>query len=352
MPPGRHRHVDLARGGSKLNTTMLQTDSITVQQQAAPSVEVVPAATATPVQPVPVRRQPTPYSRRMTHADSAFFNLTEFRRDLLVITPEHAAAELRPSALHAMPADTTYHTVLHTPQTVEEYRAQFHHTAHHEPIVTHEAGWICAIALFATLVVTLARTQSRLLFTTLMTFTLSDYQWKKVMPTLQYQDLWPGRLMYFNFFVVVPVLVFELVEAHGLTADSMLRGPLIYIILLPCTVLFFYLKRQFTRLIAYIFAWGEFEEHFRRSETFGMDIAGVYCLPMMLAFAVVPEAYYPVATALTLCIVAAAYVWRLLNTVKIISLDAGRIFYIILYICAVDLMPVLVAFKAIEKALN
>lgn len=332
---------------------MIQTDSIQSQTPVVQATtDTAHTVVAQPVQPVFVRRPAIIYGSHMSHGDSVFFNLADFTRDKIRITDEHIAAELRPSALHTTPADTTYQLALVPQQTTEEYRTVFRYVPRHEPLISHDSGWICAVAFLGLVLVAIARTQSRLLFSTLVSLTLSDYEWRKVMPTLQFQDLWPSRLLYFNFFVVMSLVLFELAEAYDLTSASLLRGPYLYIALFSATIAFFVLKVILQHIFAFIFSWGNFKEHFMRSEAFAMDIMGIYLLPIVFIFAVAPESVYPIAAALAFAVIAVAYLWRLFNTLKIISLDGVSVFYIILYLCAVELMPLLVAYRAMEIVLK
>jgi hypothetical protein len=110
-------------------------------------------------------------------------------------------------------------------------------------------------------------------------------------------------------------------------------------------IILYSLKSFICRLIGYVFkVQSEFMEYVHNINLFNKNI-GLFLFPVVIAFPYIDENLRPVVIYLGISILAIMVFLRTVRSVQIIMRKGVSLFYLILYLCAIEILPVLLVVK-------
>ncbi|MEE4177617.1 MAG: DUF4271 domain-containing protein [Bacteroides sp.] len=163
-------------------------------------------------------------------------------------------------------------------------------------------------------------------------------------------DETPFWLMFFNYLLMLSLLIYLTIQQLGTgSIPGSLHEGVIFLLVLGLLIVYYPLKRMFTSFLAWVFRTQPTNEAYIKNLFLFNNLAGILILPF-----VVYLAYTPSLTGLYL-------VWGLL---VLLNLGKGfrgaaigfqqpgfSVYYLILYLCAIELAPLLILAKAATNVL-
>lgn len=160
----------------------------------------------------------------------------------------------------------------------------------------------------------------------------------------------PAWLMFINFLIILALLVYQTLLQTGFLENTETLSPLlVFLIIFGLLLLYYPVKSLVTSFFAWVFKTGQANNAYTKNIFLYNNLAGIIILPF-----VIYNAYNPGITGLYLA-------WAFLiiiNMAKIIRgaaigfTQAGfSVYYLILYLCAVELAPLLILAKAASNYL-
>jgi hypothetical protein len=160
----------------------------------------------------------------------------------------------------------------------------------------------------------------------------------------------PAWLMFFNFLIILALLVYQTLLQTGILVSIETLPPLIiFLILFGLLLLYYPAKSLITSFFAWVFKTGQANNAYTKNIFLYNNLAGIIILPI-----VIYNAYNPGTTGLYLA-------WALLVIINIAKMIRGAVigytqagfsaYYLILYLCAIELAPLLILAKAVGNYL-
>ncbi len=199
--------------------------------------------------------------------------------------------------------------------------------------------WLFAFSTLAACVVGLARTLSPMFIGQLLSLIVSNFHWRAVTESLTMQNRVIGRILRLAFYVVSAVLLYEIFIATGHTTALGFSGIELYGFMLVSILIYFVLKYMLHAIIGFTFDIPEQTAHILACKKIATGILAIVCFPFAMIFPFVPENAYSFMITIIVIVVGFVYLWRILQSLKIILVDYLSIIYSFLYLCTVEAMP-------------
>jgi hypothetical protein len=150
--------------------------------------------------------------------------------------------------------------------------------------------------------------------------------------------------LYLIFGLNIGLFIFYLIDFTG--NPQLLPQKFASMLIYTAIVLFVYTVKSGTnRIIGYIFlAQEEFAEYNHNVNIFNKNI-GLFLLPVVIAFPFIHEKLQPVVLYFGIGILIIMFLLRFYRGLQIIIRKGVSIFYLILYLCAIEILPVLLLLK-------
>lgn len=155
----------------------------------------------------------------------------------------------------------------------------------------------------------------------------------------------PAWLLFVNFLLMTALLIYQtLLQTGYLDKTGRLSPFLIFLIILTALLLYFPIKSLLTSFFAWVFGTGQANNAYTKNIFLFNNLAGIIILPF-----VVYNTYHPAESGLY-------FAWALLALINIAKILRGAsigltqagfsVYYLILYLCAIELAPLLIFAKA------
>ncbi len=299
------------------------------------------------VRPVPavVRRQPEPV---LSHADSAFFGLTNSPEDTYYLTARienPLETALHPSSLLKTEADSIaqFSFVAEKPATKELQPAELGTTT-----IGSDLSWIAIVLIGIIALLGIVRFRTASFFSTLASAFTSDIYWRTLTNNLNIQFFGSSRTAFLISQVNTVLLLYECTAALGIESIHGLSHFGMFLVLIIAYAAYFVGIYILDRFIGFAFDINRMMNKVGQCKMLSFTAFGIVAIPLTILFPFIDERYYLPAIIIAAVVFVAIGIWRTFKSLGIISPNAVSLFYSILYLCAVEIMPVLCIIKTLQ----
>lgn len=157
-----------------------------------------------------------------------------------------------------------------------------------------------------------------------------------------------SMIMNFMFFLNGAVFLFELIHFNQL-GNSSYQGFQLFLICLFVLLGIYLVKTISFRLLGYIFNGSrETREYLHSVFLFNKNL-GLFLFPVIVGVPFIVPYAVPLLLKGGVALAGCLYLLRLLRGLKILFRKHVSIFYMILYLCALEILPLMMIFKLIQK---
>lgn len=122
----------------------------------------------------------------------------------------------------------------------------------------------------------------------------------------------------------------------------------VYLVLVVAITLMYVIKTISSKILGYLFVYRElFAEYVHHVFIYKKSI-GVYLIPISLLLAYAPDGFNHIYMISGIVIVVLLYLLRTLRTIKIFISSSVSFFYMILYLCSLEILPILILVKFLK----
>lgn len=210
-----------------------------------------------------------------------------------------------------------------------------------------QADWFLALLTLSVLIAGF----TRLNWGRYLTNTIQSVFYQNAMGKLEGSNAsnnFPSFIMGFLFLMNSSLFVYEILKISRrsfLGFDSFLILPIVFVFLF----LLFYLKKVTYRLVGHIFeTQTQVAEYLFGSSTISKAY-GILLLPVITFLPFVSESLQPILVKAGLGLFILLYLIQLGRGVRIIFSHTFSVYYIILYLCALEILPLTILFKVIFR---
>lgn len=317
-----------------------------IAEQITAPVAQTTTPTDTTAKPVAPRRTVVVApAKHLSASDSVFFGLTadgntyfdtnHFVRDVQMRNLQG----IEPAAI-----DSTYlysNAAAHTTQSPVEL--QYHPRAI-APLAA-DVQWITILLVGVTIMLGVVKAISNDYISRVMTLTYSDFNWNSIIESIEVRNFWSSRLLLLASQVTFSILLYEIAIGSGSNTYIPLHGPMLLLLIWAGVLAYHIFKISMHKLIGYTFDIKERTSYVISRRFLEHSIRGILILPVVILFPFVPSATYPILSKVAVIIVIIMYLWRVLRSIRINLDNIFSLFYVVLYLCAVELMPLICLFK-------
>lgn len=234
-------------------------------------------------------------------------------------------------------------------QSLAETRARLNATHVAQPlqskervfsVVQQQKEWMIPVLLLAVVLLGSVRVLAGK-FIALEFFSLiSDQAWAKVSGALRLQHKRAGTQLFWLYSVVLSALAYGFAVDNGLELMGM-NGVLLYVAIFVAGVVLYAIRNIGILLMGYVFQMEGTAKDFLQVSVVFTNLSGIVLLPLAVLLLFVPSGYVGLIFQIAAVLLMILYVWQVARGVKIIFTGLLSIFYIFLYLCALEILPVL-----------
>lgn len=214
----------------------------------------------------------------------------------------------------------------------------------HDSQILQQKDWILPIVLLAIIIFGWIRQTTPKYLGELSMSLLSDLHWSKIIQEVRLQYKRPSLLLFAVYHLIIPLIIYEFFAISGMSVAGH-QGIVLYLIIMLAVTLLLVLRYSVYRLLGYIFDTGDQTGLFMQTSMLFTNIVGACLIPLALAIPFVNSEWQFILLKLGASLFVVLYVWMLFRGFKIILDGLLSIFYMILYLCALEIVPVLWLFK-------
>ncbi|MBP5366314.1 MAG: DUF4271 domain-containing protein [Bacteroidales bacterium] len=340
-------------------------DSIEVNTVPEAQIEVqtvVPQEVEVVEQPVVVQPEPQPVPQPAPQQVQQSVQQPVIRQDVYIAPVQQAKpveqtkqnTESKPSDIYTVDLERIVTdiknpvVVASQPDTVAEMqigKADLTAQLRYESPLAQETSWILPLALTSVFLIGFIRVRSFAFVVNLLSSTFSDNNLKNLFNTLPTQNYWPYRLMNIVYYLVVSLFAYEALVAYDITSLFGYTSFMQYGVLLIGISVFHLAKYLINKIIGFAFSSDESYNDIIQCKTIACNLVCLSVLPLSLIFPFISKSGYNMLIIIALVFVSYFYLWRVVKTFKIILRNNVSAFYTILYLCTVEVLPVVCLYK-------
>lgn len=214
-----------------------------------------------------------------------------------------------------------------------------------------DSVWITLIATAAILIIGFTRTRSTTFIHQMLSLTTSTFNWHAVENAISLQERWTCRILYGVFFISISLVIYEITVSSGAADTIPIQGMALYATILAACIAFYLFQFIMRSIVGYAFDIPQTMHNVWICKILAADIFSIISLPIIIIFPFTPETNYTILTTIAIITITLMYIWRLLHSFRIITTDFLSLFYTILYLCAVEAIPMLCIAKTITQGI-
>ncbi len=214
----------------------------------------------------------------------------------------------------------------------------------YEPVMTQQKDWILIVLLIGVVLFGFIRQTTPKFFGELLQALLSDIRWNKIVQAVKQQYSKSSRLLFLTYQLITPLLIYEFFVSQGVAVAGQ-QGVILYLMILVALILLFSLRYSTYLLLGFVFDTGQQSRHFMQASIIFTNITGVLLIPVALVVPFVNPAWQLILLKFGASVFLVLYGWMLFRGVKIILDGFLSIFYMFLYLCALEIIPVIWLYK-------
>lgn len=227
----------------------------------------------------------------------------------------------------------------HTAKTV-----QMPATPRQEPHLMSQKSWIFPVVLLAVVLLGVIRHSTTNFITELFQSIFSDTKWIKTSESLKLQNRTPATIMFMVYHLILPLIVYEIFIDQRISV-GIDNDLIVYLLIFIAGLALFGLRYGSYALLGYIFNTNQSTSHFLNASFIFTFIMGIILLPFALVIPFANPLWYSILFRVAISLFVLFYIWMLLRGIKLISDSFLSIFYMFLYLCALEIIPVIWLFK-------
>lgn len=215
-----------------------------------------------------------------------------------------------------------------------------------------DSSWILLVALSAVVLFGLIKVRSQEFFSTLFSSVTVDSNWRALRSNADLRYYWPLRLCSFAALCIFTLFAYEVFVAQGFMTFFGQKHFAAFSLLLACVFGFFLVRNIITYVVGYAFDCSGRVQDYLKAKTLSLSVYSVVALPFVLTFPFVATRFYFVFSVIAGVLALAGVLVRFVRSLQIISPDMVSLSYYILYLCGVEIAPILCLVKALSIGLN
>ncbi len=266
-----------------------------------------------------------------TQLNNAVQNLGRDADSIQVVTTKDSLAEHLSSTIRQRTTTATTHTELAT-----DLRAV--------PYIQQQKDWIFSIVLIAFILIASVRVGAPRFITELFQAIFSETKWNKTMESLKLQNRRASLQLFILYHLTAPLFIYEILVYQQINVFNQ-NNILSYLAILLAGLALFGIRTAGYWLLGYVFETRQKTLQFLQASLIFTNIAGLLILPISLLFPFIDPTYYQMLLRLGLSLFIVLYIWLISRGIKIILDDFLSIFYMFLYLCALEILPLLWLYK-------
>lgn len=213
-----------------------------------------------------------------------------------------------------------------------------------QPFIHQQKDWIIPVVLLTLIMIGFLKKTVPNYISTLFQSVVSDTKWNHISETLNLQNRKPGRILFFVYHITLPLVVYEYLASQGISLMNYPNLTLFALVILAALLL--YLLRFFGYwILGYIFETTNEMSQFLQASLIFTNIMGILLLPFGLLMPFINPEYYPLLFKLSASLFIIMYLYHILRGAKIILNSFLSLFYMFLYLCALEIVPVIWLYK-------
>ncbi len=242
--------------------------------------------------------------------------------------------------------------------TARQFTFSTHREVQAAPIMPHkelgttavgsDTGWIFLIVTILAVLIGAVRFRTVAFFTSLSMAFTSDIYWRTLNNSLNMQFYWTSRFAFILAQAIVTVLIYELVLSTGVTELWGLSHFALFCLIAVAYIVYQLLKLALDRTIGFAFDCSNDMAQILQGKLLTGTLFGLTVLPVVIVFPFVGERFYILLAIIALILLITTYVVGTLKSLKTISIDGISLFYGILYLCGVEITPLLFIVRALQ----
>jgi hypothetical protein len=155
----------------------------------------------------------------------------------------------------------------------------------------------------------------------------------------------------FIYLIVFSIFLFEVVHFKGL-AGSAMTGMRLFLVLMNIVMLYALLRMLMLRFMDFLFiSRSLFAEYLHNTFVVNKGM-GILLFPVVIMAHYLPYRVAPIMLILGMIIVLAGFFWKMIRSYQIIIRRDILLFYMILYLCTLEILPLLLGFKLVTTLIK
>ncbi|MGV8829505.1 MAG: DUF4271 domain-containing protein [Breznakibacter sp.] len=212
------------------------------------------------------------------------------------------------------------------------------------PYLQQQKDWIFLIILAAFILIGSVRVGAPKFITGLFHAIFSETKWTKITESIKLQNRRASLQLSILYHLTIPLLVYEFVADQQVSILNH-KNILLYFILLLAWLTLFGIRTAGYMILGYVFDTKQQTIQFLQASLIFTNLSGLLIFPISLLIPFIDPTYYQILFRLGLSIFIVLYIWHLSKGIKIILDDFLSIFYMFLYLCALEILPLIWLFK-------
>ncbi len=298
-------------------------------------VNVAPDTTVRVVAP-PVRI--IPRVQTLSYTDSAFMGYFPVSENhLFTVDVDRVKDDLRQTKYQKAEPDSSSYLIEEVlPQTST---IDLVSTPRGETVLQAQSSWIMSVILLLMILYAFVRMRSNAYFNGLFTMLASSIDYRQTTQYIERQGRSDNLVVTFISFFVIQLMAYQIV-ASQINDIADISGFRLFITLLIVEGAYFLYKIIAYGLIAFAFDSSKIINQIFQLRTLTINLFALIIFPLTVIFLFTSEKYYNTLIIITLALFVLLTVWQLFKSFKIFSINIVTLFYFILYLCAVEILPI------------
>lgn len=284
--------------------------------------------------------RPTNNVTKISHVDSVFCGYTENdNNNIYVVNQQRILSDIKNIRIQSAPIDTITIIESNPVSLNTQMRAQ--------SVLAADSTWLLSITAIVALIVGFIRIRSMLFISSLLLSTLSEHNLKNVFNTLPTQNYWPYRLLHIVYFIVISIFIYEILTILGLHEIGNFKNFWLFVMILSAVIIFHIAKYLLNKMIGYAFNSYDNYNSIIQSKIIACELTSIFILPISMIFPFIMPSGYNVLMIIAFVFIGYFYLWRILKSIKIFLQNYVSAFYTILYLCIVEIIPIVCLYKIV-----
>jgi hypothetical protein len=155
----------------------------------------------------------------------------------------------------------------------------------------------------------------------------------------------------FIYIVIFSVFLFEFIEYSGFSGTS-IKGIRLFLLLFNILMIYIFLRIIVLRLTGSLFlARSLFSEYLHNTSVIN-KVMGIALFPVIILAQYLPYKLVPMVLTIGLFVLAAAFIMKAIRAYQIIIRRDILLFYLILYLCTLEILPLLLGYKFVTSLIQ